>query len=120
MLPDLEGALNLVRAAGRTVALVTFGHMHRMLQQKKNRRMIVNQPRHRTVYLNTAVVPRVERVEAVHDSQHESADSRNFTLVELEGLEVQSVQELWVSVNPQREQACVVSRAEMLHEATCM
>lgn len=120
MLPDLEGALDLVRAAGRTVALVTFGHMHRMLQQKKIRRMIVNQPKNRTIYLNTAVVPRVERVEPMHDSQHESVDSRNFTLVELEGPEVRSVQELWVSVNAQREQACIVSRVEMLREATCM
>ncbi|EIE19271.1 metallophosphoesterase, partial [Coccomyxa subellipsoidea C-169] len=58
--PDLETAMGYVEASGLHVPLVTFGHMHESLKfGKKTRNMIEIHPDTGTVYLNTAVVPRV-------------------------------------------------------------
>ena len=58
---DLTAAIKAARAAGKTVPLVTFGHMHHRLRHTQDRlrdRVIVDEAG--TVYLNAAVVPRIE------------------------------------------------------------
>ncbi|GAQ78126.1 hypothetical protein KFL_000080300 [Klebsormidium nitens] len=118
--PDLQIALDLVRAAGRDVPLVTFGHMHQILAHGKGeRKLLVNNPSTGTVYLNTAIVPRVKDVWSGQDDEGSPVkcrDCRNFFVVEMEDSRVRSVQELWVSVSPGEKPACIVSRQELLIE----
>ena len=58
--PDLELALQQIHAQGRAVPLVAFGHMHENLRGTSSlRNMVEVDAATGTVYLNTAVVPRV-------------------------------------------------------------
>ncbi|MGD1851813.1 MAG: TIGR04168 family protein [Cyanophyceae cyanobacterium] len=60
---DLTAAIAAARDMGKTVPLVTFGHMHHRLRHTKERlrdRVIVDGAG--TVYLKAAVVPRIESV----------------------------------------------------------
>jgi uncharacterized protein (TIGR04168 family) len=57
--PDLEQAISILQAQGKSIPLVTFGHMHHKLRHTKEclRTPIVLRPD--TVYLNAARCPRV-------------------------------------------------------------
>jgi uncharacterized protein (TIGR04168 family) len=57
--PDLEAAISLLQAQGKSIPFVTFGHMHHKLRHTKQRlrQPIVVAPG--TVYLNAARCPRV-------------------------------------------------------------
>ncbi|MGD1937737.1 MAG: TIGR04168 family protein [Cyanophyceae cyanobacterium] len=75
---DLTAAIAAAREIGKTVPLVTFGHMHHRLRHTKERlrdRVIVD--RAGTVYLNAAVVPRIEPVGTI--------TCHNFMVVTLDG-----------------------------------
>ena len=61
---DLELALQRIHAAGRKVPLVVFGHMHEKLRGTSSlRNMVEVDASTGTVYLNTAVVPRIGKME---------------------------------------------------------
>jgi uncharacterized protein (TIGR04168 family) len=57
--PDLEAAISILQAQGKSIPLVTFGHMHHKLRHTKEslRQPIVVRPS--TVYLNAARCPRI-------------------------------------------------------------
>ena len=95
--PDLEEALEVVAKQGRPAALVLFGHMD---------------PSTGTVYLNSAVVPRVRKfppgsVEAAEQSESGASGQRrghHTLLVEMTGGAVTSARHVWVeapSLEPQ-------------------
>jgi uncharacterized protein (TIGR04168 family) len=58
--PDLAAAISMLQAQGKSIPLVTFGHMHHKLRHTKERlrQPIVVQP-NGTVYLNAARCPRI-------------------------------------------------------------
>ena len=61
---DLELALQRIHAAGRKVHLVVFGHMHEKLRGTSSlRNMVEVDASTGTVYLNTAVVPRIRKMQ---------------------------------------------------------
>ena len=65
----MELALQHVHAAGRTVPLVVFGHMHERLRGTSVLRdMVAVDASTGTVYLNAAVVPRIRQT-AVNGQQ---------------------------------------------------
>lgn len=62
--PDFEEAITFSRHIGKKIPFVTFGHMHHTLRHTKERlRTIVNQDSFNTVYLNSAVTPRMEEID---------------------------------------------------------
>ncbi len=57
---DLELAMQQIQAQGRRVPLVVFGHMHEKLRGTLQlRNMVEIDAGTGTVYLNTAIVPRI-------------------------------------------------------------
>ncbi len=56
--PDFAEAIDKVRTLGKSIPLVTFGHMHHRLRHRKDRlRTIINNSQEETIYLNSACVP---------------------------------------------------------------
>ena len=90
--PDLGAAIAHSRTLGKTVPLVTFGHMHHSLRHtKKQLRKRLDVCSSGTVYLNAASVPRIKTTEA--------GRLRNFSLVELQDGAVTQASLVWL--NPQ-------------------
>ncbi|MGJ5674933.1 MAG: TIGR04168 family protein [Nostochopsis sp.] len=87
--PDLAEAISLALTAGKTVPLVTFGHMHQTLRHTKKvlRKRVFTSPEG-TVYLNAASVPRIV------DSDGQKL--RNFSIVLLEDGVVSQTSSVWV------------------------
>ncbi|MBR8827185.1 MAG: TIGR04168 family protein [Gomphosphaeria aponina SAG 52.96 = DSM 107014] len=87
--PDLSQAIAQVRAAGKKIPLVTFGHMHHRLRHTKERlRTVVNQDREGTIYYNCASVPRI--------LEENGEKLRNFSLISLEKGIVTSISLVWL------------------------
>ena len=124
-------ALEHVEAAGRHVSLVAFGHMHEKLCfGKRTRNMVEIHPDTGTVYLNTAVVPRVRhmKIQPNSDSNGESDDdiaragsqggkavtAHQFTLAEVSDGLVTSISSVWVGRRGRKEGFEVVAREELL------
>ena len=87
---DLTAAIKAARGVGKTVPLVTFGHMHHRLRHTRDRlrdRVVVDEAG--TVYLNAAVVPRIE--EWGHTTRH------SFMVVTLDGDVVVRVLRVWIT-----------------------
>jgi uncharacterized protein (TIGR04168 family) len=57
--PDLVEAIAQTRANGKTIPLVTFGHMHHNLRHTKQQLRTAVSATEGTVYLNAASVPRI-------------------------------------------------------------
>lgn len=88
--PDLAAAIEQVRALGKTVPLVAFGHMHHQLRHTKQRlRKMLSVDAATTVYLNAASVPRIQPTV--------TGQIRNFSLVTLEAGRVCSASLVWVN-----------------------
>ncbi|MEO3705695.1 TIGR04168 family protein [Trichormus azollae] len=88
--PDLAEAISLSLNIGKTIPLVTFGHMHRTLRYtKKTQRRAVFRSPEGIIYLNAANVPRIIETDGVK--------LRNFSLVSLEGSVVTKASAIWVS-----------------------
>lgn len=102
--PDLADAIAQTRQLGRSIPLVTFGHMHHRLRhtQSRLRTRICHSPEG-TVYLNAASVPRI--------LEKEGQRLRNFSIVELRGSTVEQIALVWVT------QTTTVSQ-EILYEGT--
>jgi uncharacterized protein (TIGR04168 family) len=87
--PDFGEAIAQTQALGKTIALVTFGHMHHSLRHTKERlRNVISTSPEGTVYLNSASVPRIV--------QTQSDRLRNFSLVSLDAGVVSKISLVWV------------------------
>ena len=88
--PDLTEAIALVRKLGKTIPLVTFGHMHhdlRYTKQHLRKTFVISSEG--TMYLNAARVPRI-----VQTPQGDKL--RNFSLVYLQGGIVTQTSLVWM------------------------
>lgn len=88
--PDLTKAISDVRNLGKSIPLVTFGHMHHSLRHPPGeRRTIVDiDEQDNTVYLNAACVPRIKKIS--HGLK------RSFSLISLcQGI-VESISLVWL------------------------
>ncbi len=87
--PDFAEAIDKILSLGKSIPLVTFGHMHHSLRHRKDRlRTIVNTNDQGTVYLNAASVPRIKK--------QEGKILRNFSLVTLESNLVTKISLVWI------------------------
>lgn len=88
--PDFATAIAASRNLGKTISLVTFGHMHHRLRHTQQRlRTRVVQDNHGTVYLNAACVPRI---------LDQNGDRyRNFSIVSLCEHQVSQISLIWVN-----------------------
>ena len=87
--PDLAAAIAYAQHIGKSVPLVTFGHMHHNLRHRKDiQRQRVSLDAAATLYLNSACVPRI-----VHTA---TTCQRNFSLVTLSDRQVQQSELVWV------------------------
>jgi uncharacterized protein (TIGR04168 family) len=88
--PDLTEAIALVRKLGKTIPLVTFGHMHhdlRYTKQHLRKTFVISSEG--TMYLNAARVPRI-----IQTPQGDKL--RNFSLVYLQGGVVTQASLVWM------------------------
>jgi len=87
--PDLAAAIEATRSLGKSISLVTFGHMHHRLRHRQDRlRTRVNRHADGLVYLNAAAVPRIKTENGI--------TQRNFSLVTLEKAMVNQISLVWV------------------------
>ncbi len=90
--PDLAEAIERAFEFGKSIPLVTFGHMHHQLRHRKDRlRTIINKNSRGTVYLNAASVPRI--IESAQGKE------RNFSLVTLQNDLVIKCSLVWLKEN---------------------
>ncbi len=92
--PDLAQAIALLQARGKSIPLVTFGHMHHKLRHTKERlRQPIAIASNGTVYLNAARCPRVlSTVERT---------VRNFSIVTIADGKVAKAGLVWMTENHQ-------------------
>jgi uncharacterized protein (TIGR04168 family) len=89
--PDLGEALDTVAAQGRPAALVLFGHMHETLKGGGRRNMAAVDAATGTVYLNSAVVPRVRSFRG----DGGTARGHHFLMVQMERGAVAAARHVW-------------------------
>ena len=90
--PDFAEAIDKVHTLGKSIPLVTFGHMHHSLRHRKDRlRTIVNTSPEGTIYLNSACVPRIK--------EDKEGKERSFSLVTLHHGKVQQINLVWLKPN---------------------
>ena len=90
--PDFAEAIDKVRTLGKSIPLVTFGHMHHHLRHRKDRlRTIINNSQEGTIYLNSACVPRIKAEKAGLE--------RSFSLVSLYQGKVTQISLIWLQQN---------------------
>ncbi|MFB2937121.1 TIGR04168 family protein [Aerosakkonemataceae cyanobacterium BLCC-F154] len=86
---DLANAIDQAKNLGKSIPLVTFGHMHHHLRHRKDRlRTQISISDDGTVYLNSASVPRI-----IHKGDR---TKRNFSLVTLQAGVVTQASLVWV------------------------
>lgn len=87
--PDLTAAIDQIRASGKQIPLVAFGHMHHKLRHTQARlRTMLEQDTRDTIYLNAASVPRILPTP--------TGTRRNFSLVTLEAGVVTHASLVWI------------------------
>ena len=86
--PDLTKAIASIRSLGKSIPLVTFGHMHHALKHPIGKRRTIVEVRDDTVYLNAARVPRI--VKSDRDVK------RSFSLVSMHRGKVTEVSLVWL------------------------
>jgi len=87
--PDLTKAIAQVRNLGKSIPLVTFGHMHHELKNPRGKRRKRVEVQEETVYLNAACVPRI-----IRSSQ---GSKRSFSVVTLRQGIVQLISLVWLA-----------------------
>ncbi|MBW4670748.1 MAG: TIGR04168 family protein [Cyanomargarita calcarea GSE-NOS-MK-12-04C] len=101
--PDFAEAISRTLTAGKTVALVTFGHMHHTMRHTKQAiRKRIFTSIEGTVYLNAASVPRIV--------EKGTQTLRTFAIVCMEGSAVSQVSQVWVGKD------CKITSEEILYE----
>ena len=86
--PDFTEAIAQVKSLGKSIPLVTFGHMHHELKNPRGKRRKIVEVRDKTVYLNAACVPRVIKAS--------EGEKRSFSLVTMKEGEVKSISLVWL------------------------
>jgi uncharacterized protein (TIGR04168 family) len=88
--PDFAAAISQTLTTGKTIPLVTFGHMHHALRHTKKvlRKQVFRSPEG-TIYLNAARVPRIVK--------NQGETQRNFSIVTLEAGVVTQATLVWVN-----------------------
>lgn len=86
--PDFREAIDRVRASGKQIPLVVFGHMHHHLRHRSDRLRRCVHAEDGTVYYNAASVPRI-----LHTDE---GKQRNFSLISLRGGIVEKIVLVWV------------------------
>ena len=90
--PDFAEAIDKIHTLGKSIPLVTFGHMHHSLRHRKDRlRTIINTSPEGTIYLNSACVPRIKA--------EKKDKERSFSLVTLQHRKVQQIALVWLKSN---------------------
>lgn len=92
--PDLQQAITELKAAGKHIPLVAFGHMHHNLRHTRQVQRQALQVHEGTVYLNAACVPRIKACPGGHQ--------RNFSLVTLQAGSVSHVELVWLGPDLER------------------
>lgn len=87
--PDLAAAITAIKATGKSIPLVAFGHMHHRLRHTQEQLRTAYKQLENTLYLNAACCPRM-----VVDK--EGNDLYNFSLVTLRGNAAISSSLIWV------------------------
>ncbi len=91
--PDLTDAIAQAHKMGKTIPLVTFGHMHHDLRYtKKHLRKTFAISSEGTMYLNAARVPRIVQTP-------EGDKLRNFSIVHLQGGIISQASLVWMGKN---------------------
>ncbi|MBW4693345.1 MAG: TIGR04168 family protein [Lyngbya sp. HA4199-MV5] len=86
--PDFADAIAATRKLGKTIPLVTFGHMHHQLRHTKQHQRVPLVDRDRTIYLNAACVPRIVKTD--------TNCLRSFSLVSLQDGNVVKASLVWL------------------------
>ncbi|NJO98431.1 MAG: TIGR04168 family protein [Pleurocapsa sp. CRU_1_2] len=89
--PDLTEAIAQVQGLGKSIPLVTFGHMHHELKIPRGKRRKLLEVKEQTVYFNAACVPRV--IKTAQDVK------RSFSLVTLRQGVVKTISLVWLNQN---------------------
>lgn len=89
--PDLTEAISQVKGLGKSIPLVTFGHMHHELKIPRGKRRKLVEVKEQTVYFNAACVPRV--IKTAQDVK------RSFSLVTLRQGVVKTISLVWLNQN---------------------
>ena len=101
--PDFTEAIAQTRASGKTIPLVTFGHMHHKLRHTHQQlRTASYASPEGTIYLNAASVPRIV--------QTGSDRRRNFSIVSLQAGVVSQISLVWVGKD------CSVASEQTLYQ----
>ena len=87
--PDLTEAIFQIRGLGKSIPLVTFGHMHHELKHPAGKRRKIVEVREKTVYLNAACVPRIIK--------QGNNTKRSFSLVSLDRGVVKEISLVWLN-----------------------
>ncbi|MGK7950563.1 MAG: TIGR04168 family protein [Xenococcaceae cyanobacterium] len=88
--PDFAEAIDKVHTLGKSIPLVTFGHMHHSLRHRKDRlRTIINSSPEGTIYLNSACVPRIK--------EGKECKERSFSLVTLTRRKITEIALVWLN-----------------------
>jgi uncharacterized protein (TIGR04168 family) len=104
--PDFADAIEATRKLGKTVPLVTFGHMHHQLRHTKQHQRVPLVATNGTIYLNAANVPRIVKTE--------TNCLRNFSLVSLRAGSVVKASLAWLDQNLTLVSETVLYQDEML------
>lgn len=108
--PDFAEAIALTRQMGKSIPLVTFGHMHHRLRHTQTRLRTQIQSDLETIYLNAARVPRI--------IDKNGQKLRNYSIVTLELLKVTQVSLVWLNSEYQTvEQNLIYSTQENIPQA---
>ena len=86
--PDLTQAILDIQNLGKSIPLVTFGHMHHVLKYPVGKRRQIVEFKDDTVYLNAACVPRVIK--------SDRGSKRSFSLVSFAQGKVQNISLVWL------------------------
>ncbi|KAL4521331.1 hypothetical protein Ndes2437B_g08078 [Nannochloris sp. 'desiccata'] len=104
--PDLGEAIELLATQNRPPSLVLFGHMHHNLKNGGKRDMAAVDPVTGTVYLNSAVVPRIRRFDTTLGGSNSGTRAsisgivkgHHFLIVEMEQGVVSAAKHIWAGV----------------------
>jgi uncharacterized protein (TIGR04168 family) len=103
--PDFAEAIALIKSLGKTIPLVTFGHMHHRLRHRKDRlRTIITIDDKETIYLNSACVPRIQ--------EDDCDKKRSFSLVTLHNNYVDRISLVWL------DEDLAISSKQILYSAS--
>ena len=101
--PDLTEAIAQTQSLGKSIPLVTFGHMHHELKIPRGKRRKLVEVREQTVYFNAACVPRV--IKTAQDIK------RSFSIATLRQGIVQTISLVWLN------QDFAIESEELLYQA---